>query len=115
MSKRFSLWLGGALLSSLLALVFLAGFGTEAALAATEYKPGFIGFITHYMAPIMFASLVALLLMGYPVAFALAACGLLFAVIGRLDWFLLLAVIGSALFGLVLTWLAFSTRSARAS
>ena len=40
---------------------------------------------------------------------------LLFAVIGRLDWFLLLAVIGSALFGLVLTWLAFSTRSARAS
>jgi phosphatidylglycerophosphate synthase len=40
---------------------------------------------------------------------------LLFAVIGRLDWFLLLAVIGSALFGLVLTWLAFSTRTARAS
>jgi phosphatidylglycerophosphate synthase len=40
---------------------------------------------------------------------------LCFAVIGRLDWFLLLAVIGSALFGLVLTWLVFSTRSARAS
>ena len=40
---------------------------------------------------------------------------LLFAVIGRLDWFLLLAVIGSALFGMVLSWLVFSTRSARAS
>ncbi|MEX5214815.1 MAG: CDP-alcohol phosphatidyltransferase family protein [Nitrospiraceae bacterium] len=40
---------------------------------------------------------------------------LLFAVVGRLDWFLLLAVIGSAFFGLVLTWLVFSTRSARAS
>jgi len=34
------------------------------------------------MAPIMFASLVALLLLGYPVAFALAACGLLYAIIG---------------------------------
>jgi tripartite ATP-independent transporter DctM subunit len=82
MSKRMSYWLGGSLLSVALALVFLTGFGTEGALAATQYKPGFVGFITHYMAPIMFASLVALLLMGYPVAFALAACGLLFAVIG---------------------------------
>ncbi|HRE21580.1 MAG TPA: TRAP transporter large permease subunit, partial [Rhabdaerophilum sp.] len=34
------------------------------------------------MAPIMFASLVAMLLLGYPVAFALAACGLLFAIVG---------------------------------
>jgi hypothetical protein len=82
MSKRLSHWLGGSLLSVALALVFLTGFGTEDVLAATQYKPGFVGFITHYMAPIMFASLVALLLMGYPVAFALAACGLLFAVIG---------------------------------
>jgi len=34
------------------------------------------------MAPLMFASLVILLLLGYPVAFALAANGLLFAIIG---------------------------------
>lgn len=34
------------------------------------------------MAPLMFASLAALLLLGYPVAFALAANGLLFAFIG---------------------------------
>lgn len=35
-----------------------------------------------YMAPAMFAALVVFLLLGYPVAFALAANGLLFAVIG---------------------------------
>ena len=39
-------------------------------------------FIIHNMAPIMFAALVAFLLLGYPVAFALAANGLLFALIG---------------------------------
>ncbi|MBI3698840.1 MAG: TRAP transporter large permease subunit [Afipia sp.] len=36
----------------------------------------------HYMAPIMFASLVIFLLIGYPVAFSLGANGLLFAFIG---------------------------------
>ena len=36
----------------------------------------------HYMAPIMFASLVLFLLIGYPVAFSLGANGLLFAFIG---------------------------------
>ncbi|WP_441241416.1 TRAP transporter large permease [Tardiphaga sp. 768_D3_N2_1] len=36
----------------------------------------------HYMAPIMFASLVIFLLLGYPVAFSLAANGLIFAFIG---------------------------------
>src|SRR3979490_3368440 len=36
----------------------------------------------HYMAPIMFASLVIFLLLGYPVAFSLAAEGLIFALIG---------------------------------
>ncbi|HEY5683417.1 MAG TPA: TRAP transporter large permease subunit [Sulfuricaulis sp.] len=35
-----------------------------------------------FMAPIMFAGLVAFLLLGYPVSFALAANGLLFAIIG---------------------------------
>jgi tripartite ATP-independent transporter DctM subunit len=39
-------------------------------------------FIIHNMAPIMFASLVIFLLLGYPAAFALAANGLFFALIG---------------------------------
>jgi TRAP-type mannitol/chloroaromatic compound transport system permease large subunit len=34
--------------------------------------------LIHYMAPIMFAALVVFLLLGYPVAFALAANGLFF-------------------------------------
>ncbi|MFC3691911.1 TRAP transporter large permease [Chenggangzhangella methanolivorans] len=41
-----------------------------------------VEFFTHNMAPIMFAALVIFLLMGYPVAFSLAANGLLFAFIG---------------------------------
>src|SRR5205807_6566244 len=36
----------------------------------------------HYMAPIMFAALVIFLLLGYPVAFSLAANGLICALIG---------------------------------
>ena len=39
-------------------------------------------FIAHNIAPIMFAALVFFLLLGYPVAFALGACGLAFFVIG---------------------------------
>ncbi len=39
-------------------------------------------FIAHNMAPIMFASLVVFLLLGYPVAFSLAACGLVYFVVG---------------------------------
>jgi tripartite ATP-independent transporter DctM subunit len=39
-------------------------------------------FIAHNIAPIMFASLVVFLLLGYPVAFSLAACGLFFFIIG---------------------------------
>ncbi|RFC66180.1 C4-dicarboxylate ABC transporter [Fulvimarina endophytica] len=41
-----------------------------------------IEFIAHNLAPIMFASLVVFLLLGYPVAFSLAANGLLFFFIG---------------------------------
>jgi TRAP-type mannitol/chloroaromatic compound transport system permease large subunit len=41
-----------------------------------------VEFLIHYMAPIMFAALVILLLLGYPVAFALAANGLIFGLIG---------------------------------
>ncbi|CAB3642758.1 TRAP transporter large permease [Achromobacter pestifer] len=39
-------------------------------------------FLTANMAPIMFATLVVFLLMGFPVAFALAANGILFALVG---------------------------------
>ncbi|HEX6114625.1 MAG TPA: TRAP transporter large permease subunit [Geminicoccaceae bacterium] len=39
-------------------------------------------FLVHNMAPIMFAALVIFLLLGYPVAFALAANGLVFGLIG---------------------------------
>ena len=38
--------------------------------------------IAENLAPLMFASLVVFLLIGYPVAFSLGACGLFFAVIG---------------------------------
>lgn len=41
-----------------------------------------IAFLIHNMAPIMFASLVVLLLLGYPVAFSLAATGLGFGFLG---------------------------------
>jgi GntP family gluconate:H+ symporter len=41
-----------------------------------------IAFITANMAPLMFAALVIFLLLGYPVAFALAANGILFGLIG---------------------------------
>src|SRR5712691_3597956 len=38
--------------------------------------------LIHHMAPIMFASLVVFLLLGYPVAFSLAANGLIFGLLG---------------------------------
>ncbi|HYA47579.1 MAG TPA: TRAP transporter large permease subunit [Burkholderiales bacterium] len=40
------------------------------------------GFLTAYMAPLMFAALVVFLLLGFPVAFALAALGLSAGIIG---------------------------------
>jgi len=39
-------------------------------------------FLIHYIAPIMFGSLVLFLLLGYPAAFSLGAVGLIFALIG---------------------------------
>ncbi|MCW8166208.1 TRAP transporter large permease subunit [Verminephrobacter aporrectodeae subsp. tuberculatae] len=39
-------------------------------------------FLLHNLAPIMFAGLIVFLLMGFPVAFSLGACGLFFAFIG---------------------------------
>ena len=41
-----------------------------------------IEFVAANMAPIMFASLIVFMLIGYPVAFSLAACGLFFGFIG---------------------------------
>ena len=41
-----------------------------------------IAFISSNIAPIMFAGLVIFLLMGFPVAFSLAACGMFFGFIG---------------------------------
>jgi TRAP-type mannitol/chloroaromatic compound transport system permease large subunit len=41
-----------------------------------------MAFIAANMAPIMFASLIVFLLIGYPVAFSLGACGLFFGVVG---------------------------------
>jgi TRAP-type mannitol/chloroaromatic compound transport system permease large subunit len=66
-----------------------------------------IELIAHNLAPIMFASLVAFLLLGYPVAFSLAANGLIFFVVAvelapysqsiTLDWPLLGLTIGRIL------------------
>ena len=41
-----------------------------------------IDFVTHNMAPLMFAGLILFMLIGYPAAFSLAAVGLFFGFIG---------------------------------
>ena len=41
-----------------------------------------VEFLTHNIAPLMFGAMVILLLIGYPVAFALAACGVVFGLVG---------------------------------
>jgi TRAP-type mannitol/chloroaromatic compound transport system permease large subunit len=41
-----------------------------------------IEFLQHNMAPVMFGGLIIFLLMGYSVAFSLAACGLFFGWLG---------------------------------
>jgi TRAP-type mannitol/chloroaromatic compound transport system permease large subunit len=41
-----------------------------------------VEFLTHNFAPIMFAGLILFLLMGFPVAFSLGACGLFFGFVG---------------------------------
>src|SRR5213082_3350806 len=41
-----------------------------------------IAFLTAYLAPIMFAGLIVFMLLGFPVAFSLGACGLFFGLIG---------------------------------
>ncbi|MBU3740617.1 MAG: TRAP transporter large permease subunit, partial [Rhodoferax sp.] len=39
-------------------------------------------FLAHNLAPVMFCGLIAFLMMGFPVAFSLAACGLFFGFVG---------------------------------
>ena len=63
---------------ALLATLAFAAITTDAHAA----EPGLANFVRENMAPIMFFALVVFLLSGYPVAFALAANGLLFALIG---------------------------------
>ena len=66
---------------SLAALLILVTLTSGDALAATS-GGGLANFVRDNMAPIMFAALVVFLLLGYPVAFALAANGLFFAIVG---------------------------------
>lgn len=62
-----------------LALGLLLALAPDMAFAA---EPGFRGWFIHNMAPIMFGALVVFLLLGYPVAFSLAANGLIFGLVG---------------------------------
>jgi TRAP-type mannitol/chloroaromatic compound transport system permease large subunit len=70
-----------------------------------------MAWIATNMAPIMFTALVVFLLLGYPVAFSLGACGLFFFVIGvelaplskgtiNLDW-ALLGTLSERVFGVM--------------
>ncbi|OZA84807.1 MAG: hypothetical protein B7X76_06065, partial [Azorhizobium sp. 39-67-5] len=74
--NRFSLPKALVLACAAFALVLLS---SDLAFAA---EGGIRQFIVHNMAPIMFIALVFFLLLGYPVAFALAANGLIFGLIG---------------------------------
>ncbi len=59
--------------------LFLSFISADLALAADGSSPSWL---VHNMAPIMFLALIGFLLLGYPVAFALAANGLIFGLIG---------------------------------
>jgi TRAP-type mannitol/chloroaromatic compound transport system permease large subunit len=63
----------------LLALSLVAFLGLH---TGDAHAAGLGDFLRVNMAPVMFAALVFFLLLGYPVAFALAANGLLFAIVG---------------------------------
>lgn len=63
----------------LLALTLAAFFSLH---TGDAHAAGIGDFLRANMAPVMFAALVVFLLLGYPVAFALAANGLLFALVG---------------------------------
>jgi TRAP-type mannitol/chloroaromatic compound transport system permease large subunit len=70
-------------LGVLIALLFSFGGAGDAQAAVTfTHEGGVMGFIKDNIAPVMFAALVLLLILGYPVAFALAANGIIFGLIG---------------------------------
>jgi len=73
--------IAGALIAVAIVALLLSDPALASGLPVVK-KPGFLGWVEYYMAPIMFTSLVIFLLLGYPVAFALAACGLFYAVVG---------------------------------
>jgi TRAP-type mannitol/chloroaromatic compound transport system permease large subunit len=83
MLRTFSAPRRAALLAAALAALVLLLVCADPALAQGQApRSGLAGWFAHNMAPIMFAALVVFLLLGYPVAFALAANGLFFAIIG---------------------------------
>src|SRR3954471_8095957 len=61
---------------------FLLAIGALLLVAIFAPQSAVAGWLRAEMAPIMFVSLVFFLLMGYPVAFSLAALGLLYAIAG---------------------------------
>lgn len=61
---------------------FIVAIGVVLITSIIAPQSGFATLIKAEMAPIMFASLVFFLLLGYPVAFSLAALGLLYAIAG---------------------------------
>ena len=69
------------IIRSLLTL-FLGALGALLLAALLLDNPWAVAFLKAEMAPIMFASMIVLLLLGYPVAFALGACGLLYGLVG---------------------------------
>jgi TRAP-type mannitol/chloroaromatic compound transport system permease large subunit len=83
MSSSFPFRARNIAIVALLAMVFLLA-ASDPALAQAAQRPteGFWGFVVRNMAPIMFVSLIAFMLIGYPVSFSLAALGLIFGVLG---------------------------------
>jgi TRAP-type mannitol/chloroaromatic compound transport system permease large subunit len=63
-------------------IVILAVFIAVVAWALIDKQGAAAYFLRHEMAPVMFGAMVLFLLLGYPVAFALAANGMLFALVG---------------------------------
>ncbi|SDR49269.1 TRAP transporter, DctM subunit [Rhizobiales bacterium GAS113] len=71
------------LLVGFAAACVLGALPAMALAAGIDAAPGALtAWLTANMAPVMFVTLVALLILGYPVAFTLAGVGLIFAVIG---------------------------------
>ncbi len=70
--------------SPLLGLAVIVGIAAALIMGGASIShDGALGkFLAHNMAPVMFVALVVFLLLGYPVAFALAANGLAFGILG---------------------------------